>query len=292
VTTLPEDIASALDVMARWRPDIGLDVRWLDSVGSTMNEVAGLAAGGAPAGLVVGADEQTAGRGRRGHSWHSAPGAGLYFSWLCRPSLDAAGLPLITLAAGVGVHRGLRQATGLSTDLKWPNDLLAGGRKIAGILAEGCALGSPEQSVIVGVGINLRQTVYPPDIAARATSIEVELGRPCERGEVFVEVLCGLADAVASVEADRDGILRAWRDAAPSAVGASVEWTDVNGNHRGTAAGIDESGALLIQTSDSLERVVAGEVRWLSTADREPFDSPPTTRASRATRSGQAANGE
>jgi BirA family biotin operon repressor/biotin-[acetyl-CoA-carboxylase] ligase len=267
VISLPEDIASALDVMARWRSDIAVDVRWLATVGSTMNEMARLTAGGVPAGLVVGADEQTAGRGRRGHSWYSAPGAGLYFSWLCRPSLDASALPLVTLAAGVGVQRGLKQATSLATDLKWPNDLLIGGRKIAGILAEGVSLGSAEQAVIVGVGINLRQAVYPPEFAAHATSIEVELGRPAERGEVFVEVLCGLADAVASIESDRDGILQAWRDAAPSAVGVSVEWTDANGTHRGTTAGIDASGALLIQTTNSLERVVAGEVRWISASE-------------------------
>jgi BirA family transcriptional regulator, biotin operon repressor / biotin---[acetyl-CoA-carboxylase] ligase len=290
VSVLPEDIASALDVMGRWRPDVAVDVRWFDTISSTMDEAASLAASGVPGGLVVGADEQTAGRGRRGHSWHSAPGAGLYFSWLCRPSLDASALSLVTLAAGVGVHRGLRQATGLTTDLKWPNDLLVGGRKVAGILAEGCALGSPHQAVIVGVGVNLRQTVYPPDVAARATSIEVELGRPSERGQVLVEIVCGLTDAVAAVESDRDGILQAWREAAPSVVGASVEWTDMNGTYRGSAAGIDDSGALLIQTADSLERVVAGVVRWLSSS--EPFDSPRTPQASRATRSGQAANSE
>ncbi len=263
MSSLPEDIASALDVMRRWRPDVAVDVRWFDTIASTMDEAASLAANGVAAGLVVGADEQSAGRGRRGHTWHSAPGAGLYFSWLCRPSLDTSALPLVTLAAGVGVHRGVRQATGLTTDLKWPNDLLVNGRKVAGILAEACALGSPEQAVIVGVGVNLRQTVYPPDVAARATSIEVELGRPPERGQVLVEVVCGLSDAVAAVESDRDGILQAWRDAAPSASGASVEWNEPSGIRRGTTAGIDESGALLIQSGASVERIVAGEVRWL-----------------------------
>ena len=260
---LPEDIASALDVLGRWRPDVKLDVRWFDTVGSTMNEAASLASVGTAAGVVIGADEQTAGRGRRGHSWHSAPGAGLYFSWLCRPHLDVSTLPLVTLAAGVGVHRGIKTATGLSTDLKWPNDLLVEGRKIAGILAEGCALGSPDQAVIVGVGINLRHSVYPPDIASRATSIEAELGRPVERAPVLVEVLCGLVDAVAGLETDRDGILRAWRAAAPSALGTRVEWNDASGVRQGVTAGVDDDGALLIQTEVSRERVIAGEVRWL-----------------------------
>jgi BirA family biotin operon repressor/biotin-[acetyl-CoA-carboxylase] ligase len=267
MTGLPEDIASALDILARWRSDIRFDVRWLPSVGSTMDAVASVAADGAPAGVVIGADEQTSGRGRRGHTWESPPGAGLYFSWLCRPSLDALALPLITLAAGVGVHRGIKQATGLSTNLKWPNDVFIDGRKVGGILAEGFSLGAPNQAVIVGVGINLRHAVYPPDVAARATSIEVELGGPPERAHVLVEVLCGLADAVTSVESDRDGILRAWREAAPSSVGTSVEWADMTGTRRGIAAGIDDCGALLIQTADSLERVVAGEVRWLAVGE-------------------------
>jgi BirA family transcriptional regulator, biotin operon repressor / biotin---[acetyl-CoA-carboxylase] ligase len=271
----PEDIASALDVLTRWRPDIRLDVRWLSTVSSTMDAVASLATEGAPAGVVVGADEQTSGRGRRGHTWQSPLGAGLYFSWLCRPALDASSLPLITLAAGVGVHRGIKLATGLSTDLKWPNDLLIDGRKVAGILAEGWSAGSPDQAVIIGVGVNLRHAVYPADVASRATSLEGELGRPPERGQVLVEILCGLADAVTAVERDRDGILRAWRETAPSAVGAHVTWTDATQTRRGVTAGIDGCGALLIQTADSLERVVAGEVSWLSPASTESRAASP-----------------
>jgi BirA family biotin operon repressor/biotin-[acetyl-CoA-carboxylase] ligase len=262
VNGLPEDIASALDVLARRRPDLALDVRWLPTVGSTMDAVADLASQGAPDGVVVGANEQSTGRGRRGHTWQSPPGRGLYFSWLCRPALQASALPLITLAAGVGVHRGIEQATGLSTDLKWPNDVLVNGRKLAGILAEGCSLGSPEQSVIIGVGVNLRPAVYPPEVASLATSLEVELGEPPERGQLLVEVLCGLADCVAALGHDRDGILRAWRDAAPSAVGTRVEWTDGMETRHGTTEGIDDRGALLIRTAETVERVMAGEIRW------------------------------
>jgi BirA family transcriptional regulator, biotin operon repressor / biotin---[acetyl-CoA-carboxylase] ligase len=273
VSGVPEDIASALDILARWRPDIRLDVRWVPTVSSTMDAVASLASAGAPTGAVVGADEQTSGRGRRGHTWQSPPGAGLYFSWLCRPALDASALPLVTLAAGVGTQRGIKLATGLSPDLKWPNDLLIGGRKVAGILAEGFSLGSPEQSVIVGVGLNLRHAVYPPEVASRATSLEVELGEPPERGQLLVEILCGLADCVAALGDDRDGILRAWRDAAPSAVGIRVEWTDGMETRHGTTAGIDDHGALLIRTAETVERVVAGEIRWLPDIDPS---TPPT----------------
>ena len=264
MTRLPADIATALAGLATSRPDHRFQVQWFEKTDSTMNLASGLAAGGAPAGTVVGADEQTAGRGRRGHTWQSPPGAGLYFSWLCRPALDASTLSLVTLAAGVGVHRGVKHATGVSTDLKWPNDVVIRGRKIAGILAEGCALGSANQAVIVGVGINLRRAAYPPDVAVRATSLEAELGREVDRGQLLAAVLTDLAEAVGALDRDRDGILRAWREAAPGAVGTAVEWTDPNGKRQGTAAGIDERGALLIRTADSLERVVAGEIRWLN----------------------------
>jgi BirA family biotin operon repressor/biotin-[acetyl-CoA-carboxylase] ligase len=273
VSGIPDDIVLALDSLARRRPDIDLDVRWLSTVGSTMDVVASLAAAGSPEGIVVGADEQSSGRGRRGHTWQSPPGAGLYFSWLCRPGLAASALPLVTLAAGVGVHRGIRQATGLSTDLKWPNDILMGERKVAGILAEGCSLGSSNQSVIIGVGLNLRHANYPAEVASRATSLEVLLGRPPERGPVFVEILSSLVDCVAAVARGHDGILRAWRDAAPSAVGTRVEWTDATETRRGTTAGIDDDGALLIRTADTVERVVAGEVRWLANREQRTANS-------------------
>jgi BirA family biotin operon repressor/biotin-[acetyl-CoA-carboxylase] ligase len=262
VNVVPEDIASALDIMGRWRPDVVLDVRWFDSVASTMDVAANLTAA-EHAQVVVAADEQTGGRGRRGHTWHSPPGAGLYLSWVARPALDASAVPLVTLAAGVGVREGILRATGLAAELKWPNDLLVAGRKVAGILAEGVAIGSPGQAVVIGVGVNVRHAIYPQEIAARATSLEVELGWPPERGQLLVEILCGLIDRVAELQRDRDAILRAWREAAPSADGAPIEWTDVVSVKHGTTAGIDESGALLIRTPDGIDKVVGGEVRWI-----------------------------
>lgn len=261
---LPEDIATALESSRRRRPDVVLDVRWLPSVTSTMDIAAALASDDAPAGIVVCADEQTAGRGRRGRTWQSPPGAGLYFSLLSRPRLNARALPLVTLAAGVGVRDGLERATGLSTDLKWPNDVLVGRGKLAGILTEGSALGSQDQAVIIGIGVNLRRASYPPEVAARATSLEEELGRSVDRGHVLAELLRSLVDSVAAVERDRDGILQAWRRSASSAVGAQVEWTDAGTTKRGITAGIDDTGALLIDTGNRRECVFAGEVTWLT----------------------------
>ena len=233
------------------------DIRWYDSVPSTMDIATALASQGAPHGVVVAAHQQTAGRGRRGSTWASPAGAGLYFSFIARPR-DARRIPLMTLAAGVGVRDGVRSATGLNPDLKWPNDLLVDRKKLAGILAEGHALGSCDEAVVIGVGVNVQPAAYPPDVTARATSIEGELGRAIDRDVLLNEILDGLQHRLLTLSQNPGDILQAWRAASPSAMGARVEW---DGRH-GVTAGIDESGALLVQTATGLERIIAGQIHW------------------------------
>jgi BirA family biotin operon repressor/biotin-[acetyl-CoA-carboxylase] ligase len=243
---------------------IGHDIRWHASVPSTMDVAAALANQGAPHGVVVAANQQTAGRGRRGTTWVSPPGAGLYFSLIVRRPAFAkatAWTPtpsLLTLAAGVGVREGIVATSGLTPDLKWPNDILVGQRKLAGILAEGLAIGSPDPAVIIGVGVNLRPASYPPDVAARATSIEDELGCAVDRDALLTAVLDALANRLAALGQNAGDILQAWRAASPSAAGTAVEWD----GHRGVTAGIDDHGALLVTTATGTERVIAGELHW------------------------------
>ena len=221
---------------------------------------------GGPEGLVVLADTQTAGRGRRGHSWSSPAGAGIYASFVFRPPETMRGRPLslLTLAAGVGTRTAVMRASGLTPDLKWPNDLLCGPGKLAGILAEALGLATSSAAVIVGVGVNLQRASHPPDVERRATSIEEELGRPIERTRLLEELLVSVPEAYATLRAGgADDILRAWREAAPSARDAHVEWNSPSGPRRGITAGVDDEGALLIRAGDRLERVISGEVRWL-----------------------------
>ena len=259
---LPDDLAVHLRAARYGGQAPPFDVRWLPSTASTMDVASRLAHEGAPHGVVVVADEQTSGRGRRGTTWASPPGAGLYLSFVARPPIPtavAAPLSLLTLAAGVAVREGIATATGLAADLKWPNDVIVGKRKLAGILAEGIAIGSPNQAVIIGVGVNAQPAAYPPDIAARATSLEGELGRTVDRGLLLSQILIALWDRLAMLDQRPDDILQAWRAASPNAIGTRVEWE----GKFGTTDGIDDSGALLVRTTAGVERIIAGELRWM-----------------------------
>ena len=239
-------------------PDARFDVRRHGSLPSTMDAASALAHDGARHGVVIVAEEQTAGRGRRGAIWQSPAGAGLYLSFVARPR-NASAIALVTLAAGVAVREAIHRSTGLTADLKWPNDVIVGKRKLAGILAEGVGIGSPAPSIIIGVGVNLQPAAYSPDVAARATSIEGELGRPIDREQLFGDVLISLWNRLAALEQKPGDILQAWRAASPNASGTHVEW---DGKH-GTTAGIDDGGALLVKTSAGVERISAGELRWM-----------------------------
>jgi len=165
----------------------------------------------------------------------------------------------VTLAAGVAVSEGISAATGLSSDLKWPNDVFAGRRKLAGILAE-----AADGVVVLGYGINVTPASHPPELGDRATSLESELGRAIDRHDVLVETLAALARRYDDLlNGQFDAILDAWRSRAPSAVGAHVKWSQAETPHSGVTAGIDNRGALLVRVGDRVERVVSGELTWL-----------------------------
>ena len=215
---------------------------------------------------MVVADEQTAGRGRRGHIWFSPPGSGLYVSVVLAPaaSIDAPrATTLLTLAAGVAIAEGIERATGLRVDLKWPNDLQVARRKIGGILAESSGTGGATATVVVGYGLNVLASAFPPELGGRATSLESELGRAIDRHHLLAETLAALSQRYEDLLAGRfDAILDAWRRLAPAASGARVTWTTSVGTATGVTAGIDDRGALLVRTDDRIERVVSGEVSW------------------------------
>jgi BirA family biotin operon repressor/biotin-[acetyl-CoA-carboxylase] ligase len=260
---LPSEFASALRATADRRGHFGEPIYFFTDTESTNDAAAALAERGAPEGTTVLALAQRQGRGRLGRTWFSPAGAGLYVSIVCR---DRRAAPMLTLAGGVAVADGIRSATGLPVELKWPNDVVTVGgraRKLAGILAEASTGGDGLQHVVLGIGINVLPAAYPPEISARAASIEGELGRSVEAGLVLAETLAALAGHVGRLAAgDREALLQRWRELAPSATGKPVEWDTPSGCARGTTAGIDSDGALLVRTGPHVERIVAGELRW------------------------------
>jgi BirA family biotin operon repressor/biotin-[acetyl-CoA-carboxylase] ligase len=293
----PDDLTAAIE---RVRPRLGRlasTVLYFETIGSTNDEAAERSAkafalhppsredtsrsaktsaesGSAKAsaarseGLVVVAAEQTAGRGRRGHTWFSPPGSGLYVSVVLAPAAATIDPPrataLLTLAAGVALAEGIEQASGLRIDLKWPNDLQVTRRKLGGILAESSGSGGATDTVVVGYGLNVRSTAFPPELGDRATSLESELGRALDRHHLLAETLAALSRRYEDLLAGRfDAILDAWRRLAPAASGARVTWTTSAGEASGVTAGIDDRGALLVRVDDRVERIVSGEVVWL-----------------------------
>ena len=187
----------------------------------------------------------------------SPAGAGLYVSIVLRPDADV--IPLVTIAAGVALTEGIQAATGLRPDLKWPNDVLIAGRKVAGILAEGTL-----RYVVLGFGINVLPAAYPPDVASRATSLEYELGRAVDRGSLLVECLSFFASRYAELrQGQRAAVVDAWRERAVASLRKRVRWEAQGIQMEGIADDIDADGALVVRTPDGTARVISGEVTWL-----------------------------
>lgn len=265
--SLRSDIARALSNDAGQRGVFGSSWEYFDEIGSTNDAALAAAERGAAEGVLYIAGAQTAGRGRLGRSWHSPPEAGLYVSTIVRRPVLA---PWITLAGGVAVAQGIRDATGLPAQLKWPNDVVAvaghafrSRRKLAGILAEASSGADAIQYIVLGFGINLRTSAFPPELEGRAGSLEGELGREVDGGAVLASVLAELHRVTSTVAASGPSrLLSEWLRLAPSANGAEIEWDGPDAVRTGVSAGIDADGALRVATPAGVERIVSGEVRW------------------------------
>jgi BirA family biotin operon repressor/biotin-[acetyl-CoA-carboxylase] ligase len=269
-TMLSVHLQSLLDAA---RGELGLfarEGRVMASTASTNDDALAWAADGAPEGAWIVAGTQTAGRGRRGRVWASPAGAGLYVSVVFRPSAatDPA-MSLLTVMAGVAVVEAIADATGVRAALKWPNDVVieapgAPPRKLAGILAEGAMIGPRLSAIVVGLGLNLRPSAYPPEIAARAVSLEALAGRAIDPDSMLIAILGALARRRRALAEPGGGaaLLDAWRGWSPSATGARIRWRQPDGVCEGVTAGVDAAGALLVQTRTGEVRLVAGEVEW------------------------------
>ncbi len=245
-----------LDWVRRHCP--GRNLVWLEQTTSTMLEAERLVEAGCPAGTVVGAEAQTAGRGRLGRNWHSQEGAGLYFTIVLKPDLALNLLPVITLALGLAVQEAVVSATGTTCDLKWPNDLMADGRKCAGILVE-----MQGRAVIAGIGVNVNQTTFPPELSSLATSLRVVTGKPQSREQLLVALLHSIDHYVGLISTEgREAVLRLYTLASSYVRGRRVAVEQENQTLTGTTDGLDEAGFLLLRAADGRRITIrAGGVR-------------------------------
>jgi len=217
---------------------------------------------GEPEGAVVLAEEQTAGRGRAGRVWNSQRGTGLYLTLLLRPRLSPVEAPLLTMLAGLSAHAAVQAQTGLSVDLKWPNDLLAGGKKLGGILTEMHAEPTAVRFVIVGIGINVNQEKFSGELGTIATSLRMETGRPQSRLELLVRLLREFEnDYTRFLQGGPANVLKRFSAISSFAQGKRVRVTNGAESYIGTTAGLGPAGLLQVQRDDGqLITVIAGDV--------------------------------
>lgn len=233
-----------------------------ESLPSTNTELSRLASEGAEEGVSVVADEQTAGRGRLQRAWSSPKGAGLYFSILLRPKIATNYWPLITMMAAVAVYDTLGEACRLQADIKWPNDLLSGERKICGILAE--AIETPMgRAVVLGIGINLTPQAFPRELKTVATSVSQATGRQPERETILAALLRALSRWYSLLH-DSGGpekIIAAWSSRSTYATGRLVQVSNGDEVWQGTTCGVEDDGALRLNTANGEMKLVrAGDV--------------------------------
>jgi len=228
---------------------LGVPVERHASIGSTNDEVVRRADEGAPEGLVVMADVQTAGRGRRGRTWWDAPGLSLPFSMLLRPALPLPRCPLLALAMACSVAEAAELLTGAPTTVKWPNDVLHDSRKLCGILAESRTGGKAGPVLVIGTGVNVNQGAadFPPEIAKLATSLRIAAGgKAFDTTEVLRAILTRFAPYLAL---SRDGVGEALFQRVTArlpGIGTAVTVRSAERTFEGTIQGFTESGALCL----------------------------------------------
>ena len=240
-----------------------------ESLPSTNNEVARLAAQGAEEGLAVVADEQTAGRGRMQRTWVSPKGAGLYFSILLRPKISMNRWPLVTLMAALAVAEALQESCSLATDIKWPNDLLAGERKICGILAEVIDTDSG-RVIVLGIGINLTNQAFPEELVGRAISVAEATSRRPDREAILRALLQALARWYLLLHEDggSERMLAALASRSSYADGKFVRVVNGDETVTGLTRGLEPDGALRLELPTGAIKIVrAGDVTSLRVAE-------------------------
>ena len=241
----------------RW---LGRNFSYYETLESTNDAAVAAARRGEPSGTVVVADSQTRGRGRLGRQWDSPPGLNVYFSGLVRPAWPPSDLPPLSLVAAVAICEALAPVANISPTVKWPNDVLVNGRKLAGILVELSADTTRIAHVVIGVGLNVNQTVFSAELERCATSLMRETGRQWDRLDILCRVLERLEFWLDRVPEKKEQALEQWVGW-NATIGKDVSVVQGQGWVHGRAVGIDDTGALLVENVEGLHRIVSGDLR-------------------------------
>lgn len=239
------------------RPELGRPLMYEPVTGSTNDNALLAARSGAPHGSLFVADEQTAGRGRRGNTWLAAPGESLLFSVLLRPQLELAQASAFTLAVGLALRDAVASLLTESAQIKWPNDLYVNGKKLAGILVESQLQGERLQAVIVGIGLNVATRDFPPEIAARATSLAMLGAVDVERESLLQEILNALALRLETYQSTGIAGILEELNAADALRGKRLRVEA----QEGVGRGLDDHGRLLLEDdAGAVHAIIAGTV--------------------------------
>jgi BirA family biotin operon repressor/biotin-[acetyl-CoA-carboxylase] ligase len=259
------DALLADDLLARLGKTkvVGRDIQVFEETASTNDVIEKLARDGVKEGAVVFAESQTKGRGRLGRKWLSPTRKGLWFSILLRPDLRPQETTQLTVASATALRRAIKSVTGLAAEIKWPNDLLLGGKKVVGILTEMSAEVDRVRHVILGIGVDVNQDAaeFPAELRQLATSLKIEAGAAISRAELAVEILRELDFDYARIGGGNFPAVADEWEAGCATIGKKVSVQMGVRLICGCAESLDDDGALLVRTEHGhLERVIGGDV--------------------------------
>lgn len=259
---LPDILAPSLVKLDAGEGKIGHKILHFFRTDSTNSVALALASKGAEHGTVVVAEEQTAGRGRLGRTWHSEKSSGIYVSVILRPPLAPSAAPMLTLMAGLAVQQAILSSTNLAADIRWPNDVMISGKKVCGILTEMNGELDRLHFVVLGIGINVNHRAMPKELEAIATSLRIEAGKPVSRVHVLIALLKELEKHYQLLL--REGgqaVAMRWAAASSFAEGKAVRVLTGTGEYQAVTSGLDPRGALRVRRGDGREEIlVAGEI--------------------------------
>lgn len=240
----------------------GKRILYFDSIDSTNSEIKRQAELKTEHGLLAVAEEQTAGKGRRGHSWISPPGTGIWFSFMVTPDISPDKVSMLTLVAALAIASGIRETTGLKTSIKWPNDIIVNGKKVCGILTELSAELSMVNYVVIGIGINANTESFPDEIKDMATSLFIESGKKVRRVNIIEAVGRNFENYYSMfMKAGNLSLLKEEYNDMLVNKGRQVKVVDKDGEMVYTAIGIDDGGSLLVKDDEgNIHGIISGEV--------------------------------